>query len=107
MLRENPSVWLSAAISDLRTASFVELDAGDSGSTQVMNFHQVKGREADAAILSFSEADYYFGEQSPFEDSSRLLYVALTRARKTVVVMLPSSPHPLVAPLEGFSQELP
>jgi DNA helicase-2/ATP-dependent DNA helicase PcrA len=90
----------------LRDASFVELDSGDTGAIQLMNFHQTKGREADAVVLSYSSSDYYFDEVEPYGKSSRVLYVSMTRARHKVIVLLPSSPHPLVAPLLQHAVDL-
>jgi hypothetical protein len=82
----------------IRGASFVELDSGDLGAVQLMNFSQTKGREADATVLVFDDDDYFGREREPFHEASRLLYVAMTRARKQVVVLLPPQPHALVAP---------
>jgi hypothetical protein len=83
----------------MRTESFTDVDAGDQAPIQVMNLHQTKGREADAIIAVFRTTDYYGHESEPFERASRLLYVVLTRARQRVTLLLPSSPHELVAPL--------
>lgn len=85
-------------IDAIRAESFTEADAGDKAPIQVMNLHQTKGREADSIIAVFREADYFGKEQEPFESASRLLYVVLTRARHHVTLLLPASPHPLVAP---------
>ena len=65
-----------------------------------MNFHQTKGREADVVILVYRDGDYlaHYSAGEPFEDPSRVLFVALTRAKTRVVVVLPTSPHPLVSP---------
>ncbi len=71
-----------------------------------MNFSQTKGREADATLLVFADDDFFGYEAEPFPDASRLLYVAMTRAR-TRVVLLPPWPHPLVAPLQRFAVPLP
>jgi DNA helicase-2/ATP-dependent DNA helicase PcrA len=70
-----------------------------------MNFHQTKGREADVVLLIYRSGDYlaHHAAMEPFEDSSRVLYVSLTRARQSVVVLLPHDPHPLVAPLADWS----
>lgn len=57
----------------------------------------IKGREADAVILVYRNGDY-FSERFRAEESSRVLYVSLTRARKQICVVLPPDPHPLVAP---------
>lgn len=69
---------------------------------QLMNFHQTKGREADAVILVFQDGEWYGHDAEPFTDSSRVLYVALTRARREISVILPDNPHALVAPLQAF-----
>jgi DNA helicase-2/ATP-dependent DNA helicase PcrA len=65
-----------------------------------MNFHQTKGREADAVVLVYRDGDYLADQNAtePFTTASRVLYVALTRARSAVMILLPPDPHPLVAP---------
>jgi len=65
-----------------------------------MNFHQTKGREADAVLLVYRDNDYLAdsADREPFEKSSRVLFVSLTRARSMVTVVLPPAPHPLVGP---------
>lgn len=40
----------------------------------------------------------------PFAEASRVLYVALTRARIRVTVLLSPAPHPLIAPFSAFAQ---
>ncbi|MEJ2862152.1 UvrD-helicase domain-containing protein [Actinomycetospora flava] len=86
-------------VDGIRASSFTEADAGDKSPVQVMNLHQTKGREADAIIAVFRASDYFGKEQEPFASASRLLYVVLTRARQQVTLLLPTAPHPLVAPL--------
>lgn len=78
----------------------LESDPTVPGPVQVMNFHQTKGREADAVILVYRDGDYLAdrNDSEPFEESSRVLLVALSRAKKEVVVILPVEPHQLVAP---------
>lgn len=98
---------LSRVIAGFRDASFVELDAGDGGAIQLMNFSQTKGREADATILSYTSGDYYGRGGEPYDEPSRILYVSMTRARHKVVVMLPPTPHALVAPLIQHAVNLP
>jgi DNA helicase-2/ATP-dependent DNA helicase PcrA len=98
---------LQAEVRAVRDASMVDLDAGDVGAIQVMNFSQTKGREADATLLVFEDGDYFGRESEPFRKTSRLLYVAMTRARKRVVVLLPPSPHPLVASFDQYAKPLP
>ena len=94
---------ISASVAELRNESFVELDSGDAGAIQLMNFHQTKGREADAVILSYSSADYYGRGGEPYDEPSRVLYVSMTRARHKILVLLPPSPHPLVQPFERYA----
>jgi DNA helicase II / ATP-dependent DNA helicase PcrA len=89
---------LAVSVSQLRDESFVELDSGDGGAVQLMNFHQTKGREADAVVLSHTSSDWYGRGGEPYEEPSRVLYVSMTRARNKIIVLLPSSPHPLVEP---------
>lgn len=104
----SPLDRLRSEVERARTASFVELDGGDSGRTQLMNFSQTKGREADGVILSYLSADYYGrNAQEPYDEPSRILYVSLTRARQTVVILLPTNPHPLVAPFQMFASPSP
>ena len=83
-----------------RTSALVGDDFLDQHPVQIMNFYQTKGREADQVILLYRSGDYLANHRvsEPFADSSRVLYVALTRARKRVVVLLPDDPHPLIAP---------
>ena len=99
-----PLERLNRAVAHARDASFVELDSGDAGLVQLMNFSQTKGREADAVILSYSGNDWYgYNAAEPFDEPSRLLYVSLTRARERVVVLLPTDPHSLVTPFLNFA----
>ena len=83
-----------------RASVLVGNDFVDHHPVQIMNFHQTKGREVDQVILLYRSGDYLADRRAtePFADASRVLYVALTRARQRVVVMLPSDPHPLIAP---------
>ncbi len=83
-----------------RTAALVGNDHVDQHPIQIMNFHQTKGREVDQVILLYRSGDYLANHRAtePFEEASRVLYVAMTRARRRVVVVLPPDPHDLVAP---------
>jgi DNA helicase-2/ATP-dependent DNA helicase PcrA len=90
-----------AATTALHREALITGDSPEIGSVQLMNFHQTKGREADAVILVYREGGFVAGwrEREPFEEKSRLLYVGLTRARERVTILLPPDPHDLVAPL--------
>jgi DNA helicase-2/ATP-dependent DNA helicase PcrA len=100
----DPLCRLGRSVGEVRNASFVELDAGDTGAVQLMNFSQTKGREADAVILSYGSGDWYGpNAEEPFDEASRLLYVSITRARHVVIVMLPPTPHALVMPFLAYA----
>lgn len=94
---------VSRQVETMRMESFTDVDAGDQAAVQVMNLHQTKGRESDAIVAVFRPNDYYGNESEPFESASRLLYVALTRARQRVSLLLPNSPHRLVAPFVALA----
>ncbi len=101
---DGPLDQLGRLVFQARDASFVELDSGDSGSVQLMNFSQTKGREADAVILSYTSSDWYGRNAAePFDEASRILYVSITRAKDCVVVVLPPDPHALVAPFLRYA----
>jgi DNA helicase II / ATP-dependent DNA helicase PcrA len=81
-----------------RVEALIDLDYSERGRIRLMNYHQTKGREADIVIHIFHNDDYFGSEREPFEELSRLLNVALSRARERVIILLPPNPHPLVEP---------
>lgn len=85
-----------------RTEALIDRDYSESGHIKLMNYHQTKGREADTVIHVFLPGDYFGREVEPFEEASRLLNVAISRARKRVVIILPPDPHPLVEPFNAL-----
>lgn len=96
-----------AALTSGASRAHVESLVGEQpvyGSVQVMNCHQTKGREADAVVVVYREGGWVtsYRDAEPFTSASRVLYVALTRARDAVTIMLPRNPHPLVAPFARF-----
>jgi DNA helicase-2/ATP-dependent DNA helicase PcrA len=94
-----------AAATALYTEALITGDSPEVGSVQLMNFHQTKGREADAVVLVYREGGFVAGwsEREPFAEKSRLLYVGLTRASTRVVVVLPPDPHELIAPFSRLA----
>ncbi len=92
---------LDAACRQLHLESAITSDVPLLSPVQLMNFHQTKGREADAVVLVYREGGWVTqrGSREPFLAESRLLYVALTRAREAITVLVPPDPHPFVAPL--------
>ncbi len=96
---------LVAAATRRRARSLVDFEPGQTGPVQLMNFHQTKGREADAVLLVYRDGDYLAdrNDREPFEESSRVLFVSLTRARDSVTAILPPEPHALVAPFRQLA----
>lgn len=89
---------LLAIVERTREEALIDFNYGERGALKLMNYHQTKGREADTVIHVFRSDDYYGREREPFEVTSRLLNVAISRARQRVIVILPPDPHPLVEP---------
>jgi len=91
-----------------RSASLAsELDESRGVAVQLMNFHQTKGREVDGVVLVFRPGDIYANwseDHEPYERPSRLLYVAISRARQRVTVILPRQPHALVGPFRVLAR---
>ena len=99
--------WLQYLADELdhqRMTALVTRDGAERGAVQVMNLHQTKGREADATIIVARDGEYFGRESRPYEANSRLLYVALTRARNHVTVILGRDPHPLAAPFLRYAE---
>jgi DNA helicase-2/ATP-dependent DNA helicase PcrA len=98
-------VYLRQMVDRRRPHAMFEVEQGAGSEIQLMNFHQTKGREADAVILVYRDNDYLAdrGDAEPFEDPSRVLFVSLTRARRSVVIVLPNNPHPLIAPFQAYA----
>jgi DNA helicase-2/ATP-dependent DNA helicase PcrA len=94
-------IELKRRIEEQRSENFFDLEVGTS-KIQLMNFHQTKGREADAVIHVYRNDDYFGKESEPFPGNSRLLYVGLTRARLKNIILIPESPHPLIAPFSKY-----
>ena len=89
---------LSEIAGGSRVSALIDLDYSERGTVKLMNYHQTKGREADTVVHVFGPDDYFGSEVEPFEKTSRLLNVAISRARHRVIVLLPPTPHPLVEP---------
>ena len=85
-----------------QTEALIDMDYSQSSRVKLMTYHQTKGREADTAIHVYRQEDFFGREGEPFEEASRLLNVAITRARKRLVLILPQDPHPLVEPFSAL-----
>lgn len=72
----------------------------------LMNLYQTKGREADATVVVLRSNDFFgYENREPFAETSRLMYVVFSRARKKIVVLLVGSGlPPVIAPLARLAQ---
>ena len=95
---------LHAAVERSQTEALIDLDYSEHSKVKLMTYHQTKSREADTAIHVYREEDFFGREGEPFEEASRLLNVAITRARKRLVLVLPHDPHPLVEPFNSLRE---
>ena len=93
---------LLAIVERSQTEALIDLDHSEQSRVKLMTYHQTKGREADSAIHVYRGEDFFGREGEPFEEASRLLNVAITRARKRLVLILPHDPHPLVEPFNAL-----
>lgn len=98
---------LISACLALHRESTISGDVPLVSPVQLMNLHQTKGREVDAVILLFREGGFVAPRtaREPYTDRSRVLYVALTRARLAVTILIPPIAHPFVAPLAAFATD--
>ena len=93
---------LQAIVERSQTEALIDLDYSERSGVKLMTYHQTKSREADTAIHVYRQEDFFGREGEPFEEASRLLNVAITRARKRLVLILPQDPHPLVEPFNAL-----
>jgi DNA helicase-2/ATP-dependent DNA helicase PcrA len=78
----------------------VDYQVKPTSAVRIMNIYQTKGREVDSAVLAFEPNAFVPGQYEdadPESEAARTLYVALTRARREVFVLVPPSPHELIA----------
>ena len=83
--------------------ALIDLTYSEQGMVKLMNYHQTKGREVDTVVLVFRPDDFKKARE-PYEEESRLLNVAISRARRRVVVILPPIPPRLVKPLTVLTE---
>lgn len=95
---ETTMTTLNVAVEQHVERALVNVDYTDRGRVKLMTYHQAKGREADVVVHVFQADDYFGRDREPYQKMSRVLNVAISRARKRVEVVLPRSPHPVVAP---------
>lgn len=93
-------VRLLAMVDQSRTEALLDLDYSEHSRVKLMTYHQTKGREVDTAIHLYRDIFGIGGE--PYEEASRVLNVAISRARERVVMILPPDPHLLVKPFNDL-----
>lgn len=98
---------LERAVDEIRQSYLFNEDFEDDRIVQVMTINQTKGREFDSAIV-WCRGDDYFGNYADWSvNGRRLLYVALTRARNEISVLLAPDAHQLWSPLLNLAQRPP
>ena len=93
---------LQGVVEESRTEALLDLDYSEHSRVKLMTYHQTKGREVDTAIHLYRGIFGAGGE--PYEEASRVLNVAISRARKRVVMILPPDPHLLVKPFNDLTE---
>lgn len=101
---ETTMAALNVAVERHVERALIDVDRTDRERVKLMTYHQAKGREADVVVHVFRTNDYFDEDREPYQKASRVLNVAISRARERVEVILPQSPHPVVAP---FVQTVP
>ena len=99
---EEAVIRLQTTVDQSQIEALMDLDYSEQSRVKLMTYHQTKSREADTAIHVYRRQDFFGREGEPFEEASRLLNVAITRARKRLVLLLPHDPHPLVEPFNAL-----
>jgi len=67
---------------------------------RLMTNHQAKGREMDAIILVHHNDDYI--KLDELDKIRRVHFVAISRARRTVSIILPTNPHQFLRPYSSL-----
>jgi DNA helicase-2/ATP-dependent DNA helicase PcrA len=96
-----------AGVNSIRSALLLSEDHEDDDLVQVMTMNQTKGRESDSTIV-WCRGDDYFGSYHDWsQNGRRLLYVALTRAKNEISILLAPDAHSLWSPLSRFAVNPP
>ena len=89
---------VSLVTSNLEYERLIAADQDPRGCV-LMTMHKSKGKEFDGVVLVEQKYSGVFfdtnREQPPFQKTRRLLRVAITRAKKRVIIVRPNSTHPL------------
>lgn len=92
-LTDNPLFPILAFLSNASLESGENQVHGKEAALQLMTIHAAKGLEFDAVFLSGMEeglfpSQYSLQEQGGLEEERRLMYVAITRARKRLYISM-------------------
>ena len=85
-IKQNPDLSIDEFLNDLALSS--EQDAIDSENISIMSIHAAKGLEFDYLFVIGLEEGFLplIGDGSDIEEERRLAYVAVTRAKKELVL---------------------
>ena len=89
---------LVTALVNQRRDAVLDKDPSTGAGVQLMVLHQAKGREVDASIVCIAH-EYAWRDTASALRQRRVLFVAMTRARQQVVVLLAPNPTAAVRPL--------
>jgi len=92
---------LAGIASARHTTAMLELLPDGGAPVKLMTFHQAKGRELDAVIFVHDPRDITPRDVIEAKRTARLHYVAITRARQSVTILLPPQPSQFWEPYAG------
>jgi superfamily I DNA/RNA helicase len=102
-LNEKTATELDAVARRRKTDGYIDDFGTPQLPVRIMTTHQAKGREMDAVIIVHHNDDYI-----PTADKlKRVHFVAVSRARNTVSIMLPSRPNMLVRAYANLGRPAP
>lgn len=105
-LDEATASAVSSIAEERQRYSSLEDSAGFGAPVRLMTTFQAKGRELDGVVLVHEPRDIL--PTNPFDrrfiSTSRLHYVAITRARRSVSVLIPEAPHEFYRPFARLAR---
>jgi hypothetical protein len=88
------AVGLNAVAQRRKTDGYIDDFGTPRLPVRLMTTHQAKGREMDAVVLVHHNDDYIRADE--LDKLKRVHFVAVSRARKTVSIILPSRPNAML-----------
>ena len=106
-LDEATASAVSSIAEERQRYSSLEDSTGFRAPVRLMTMFQAKGRELDGVVLVHEPRDILptntFDRR--FISTSRLHYVAITRARRSVSVLIPETPHEFYRPFARLARD--